>query len=403
MTGGARAGAAVLSPRRSLLSLGLLSLCVSGCAMHGPDAMRASRVGYNEAVRVSDQRELLLNLVRLRYTESPEFLAVSGISTQMRFDAAVSVAAAVGEEGGDDVALVSPGASVGYSESPTITFTPQRDQEFTRQLVAPIELDSIHLLSRYGWGLDRVLALIAEEINGVPNAVSRETDTAAASDVAAFLELTATLRRLEAERLIRVDVQRRREALAGPISEEHVSADDVLNAVEKGYRLDYRPGQGYVVTGERAHYVLAVDQSAWDRPEFQSLGTKLGLPPRREFYDIDAAGGDGADALTLSTRSVLGAMAYLSNAVAVPDEHIARVGSNAGVDTALRRLMEIRVSEQPVEDAFAAVEHRGNWFYIDDRDVSSKRTLGLLNSLVRLSITAGGAQNVPILTLPVAR
>ena len=99
---------------------------------------------------------MLLNLVRLRYTEAPEFLAISGISTQMSFEAEASIGAAFG----DDVAFVSPGASVGYSESSTITFIPRRDQDFSRQLVAPIEFDGIYLLTCYGWGLDRVLLRI---------------------------------------------------------------------------------------------------------------------------------------------------------------------------------------------------------------------------------------------------
>ena len=66
-------------------------------------------------------------------------------------------------------------------------------------------------------------------------------------------------------------------------------------------------------------------------------------------------------------------------------------------------MMDIRVSAEPAEGAFLSVEHRGYWFYIDDRDLGSKRTLGLLTSLVRLSISAGGAQNVPVLTLPIGR
>jgi hypothetical protein len=69
----------------------------------------------------------------------------------------------------------------------------------------------------------------------------------------------------------------------------------------------------------------------------------------------------------------------------------------------MKKLLEVRVSAAPVDDAYVAVQHRGYWFYVSDEDIDSKRTLGLLTSLVRLSISAGGAQNVPILTLPVSR
>lgn len=50
-----------------------------------------------------------------------------------------------------------------------------------------------------------------------------------------------------------------------------------------------------------------------------------------------------------------------------------------------------------------SVPYRGYWFYIEDGNLASKRIMGLLNSLVQLEISAGGAQNVPVLTLPISR
>ena len=399
-------GAKVLASRRLLLSLGLGSLFLAGCAIHGPDTMQASRVGYNEAVQVSEQRELLLNLVRLRYTEAPEFLAISSISTQMSFSAGASIGGEFGEADGEDLAFVSPGASVGYSESPTITFIPRRDQEFTRQLVAPVELDSIYLLSHYGWGIDRVLLLVVDELNGIHNTVSREAGSDDASDLRVFQDIAGHIRRLEAERLISIDVQRRREIVSAPIPVKLVSAEDVLNAVKDNYRLDYQKNPpSYVLTKERTHYILAVNRNAWNHSDFEALGRSLNLPPHQEVYEIDAAISPDADAngLRIVTRSVLGAMAYLSNVVSVPDAHKGLVSPAVDINPVLNKLMKVRVSSTPVDDAYIAVEHRGYWFYVDDKDIESKRTLGLLTSLVRLSISAGGAQNVPILTLPVSR
>lgn len=188
--------------------------------------MRASRIEYNEAVQGSDQRELLLNLVRLRYTEAPEFLAISGISTQMSFDAGASI----GGDFGD----------------------------------ADVELDSLYLLARDGWGLDRVLLLIAGEVNGIYNTVSREGGPAGVADLRGFQEIVSRLRRLERERLIRIDVQLRRETLSAVISDKLVSAGDMSSAVKDGYRMEYQAQPaGYVLTGECTHYVLAVDKHAW--------------------------------------------------------------------------------------------------------------------------------------------
>jgi hypothetical protein len=54
--------------------------------------------------------------------------------------------------------------------------------------------------------------------------------------------------------------------------------------------------------------------------------------------------------------------------------------------------------ERPI-NTFAAVRYRDHWFSIENRDIDSKRALGLLIALFRvLAPTGGGA--APILTLP---
>src|SRR5690606_3109242 len=121
---------------------------VSACALQGPRLTPVSHLAYNEAVQISERRELLLNLVRLRYNDAPEFLAINSIASQMQFDAVAALAGSFGDDGGG-VRLAAPGAAAGYSESPTITFSPLRGEEFTQRLVAPVELDSLYLLTRY--------------------------------------------------------------------------------------------------------------------------------------------------------------------------------------------------------------------------------------------------------------
>lgn len=63
----------------------------------------------------------------------------------------------------------------------------------------------------------------------------------------------------------------------------------------------------------------------------------------------------------------------------------------------------INVQSEKPEPGVLTVPYRGHWFYIDEADLSYKRTMGVLNSLVRLKIRAGGTQTAPVLTLPVGR
>ncbi len=392
------------SSRLFPLVLAALFLLQNGCAQFGPDAMRASRLNYNEAVQVSDQRELLLNLVRLRYTDAPEFLEISGISTQMNFEASASIGGDFGEVEDANSAFVTPGASVGYSESPTITFLPRRDKDFTKQLVAPIELDALYLLNNYGWGLDRTFLLIANELNGIGDITTRESTSLIGKDEYTFQEFINTLQQLASEHLIQVDIHHRNTIVSDNIPFESVSIDDHLKITEAGYQLRLKADKtGYKLSQKNIHYVLSVDERAWSRPEFEVICRILNIQPNQSFYDIDLKGNNQPQSIRLATRSVLGVMAYLSAAVSVPDDHKHLVDSASITNSVVENYLKIEVAETIGDEMYLPVNYRGYWFYINDGDLESKRTFGLLTSLIRLTISAGGAQNVPILTLPVSQ
>ena len=67
----------------TLLGLLLMAWILPGCL--GPRALRHSRVKYNDAIQRSADEQLLLNLVRLRYRDTPSFIELSSLSTQFAF------------------------------------------------------------------------------------------------------------------------------------------------------------------------------------------------------------------------------------------------------------------------------------------------------------------------------
>ena len=67
-----------------------------------------------------------------------------------------------------------------------------------------------------------------------------------------------------------------------------------------------------------------------------------------------------------------------------------------------KELMRIRWAKKPPQNAYSAIFYRGNWFYIDDSDLTSKSTFSLLMQLFALQ--AGEVKSTgPLLTLPVNR
>ena len=392
-------------PSVALLVIASASGALAACALHGPALTSVSHIAYNEAVQQGEQRELLLNLVRLRYLDRPEFLSISSISSQMQFEAQASLAGSFGTDQAASTRLYVPGASVGYTESPTVIFTPQASQEFMRAMVSPITLDSFYLLVSYGWSLDRLLRLIVEDVNGVHNVTTRESMTAEdAESWEDFAQLVDAMQSLYARRIIEMGVVERWSAVSDRIPSDRVSAEDLLNAASKGYRFEYDAASRTYALEQRAqHYVLRVAPEAVTTPEFLVLRTKLGLREGQSEYEIVSADSPQAprgSVLVVRTRSVLGTMAFLSRGVAVPesDPLAAVLGASE-----LGGMFRIVSSDEEPGDALAAVPYRGRWFLIEASDLESRRTLGALLSLLRLEVGAGGSQNVPILTLPVAR
>src|SRR5262249_8776302 len=63
-------------------ALALLTAPLLGGCQFGPRALEQNRLRYNEAVNRTTEEQLLLNIVRLRYNDTPSSLAVTTIATQ---------------------------------------------------------------------------------------------------------------------------------------------------------------------------------------------------------------------------------------------------------------------------------------------------------------------------------
>ena len=127
------------------------------------------RLHYNEAIQRTFQEEMLLNLVRLKYREIPEFLTVGGIAAQYSFDSSAAAGLTI-PEGVLDILGVD--GAVSRSEKPTISYIPARGEEFQKGLLAPVDLQTLQLLARTGWSWERILRITVQYLNDVNNATS---------------------------------------------------------------------------------------------------------------------------------------------------------------------------------------------------------------------------------------
>ncbi len=359
-----------LHPIVTALALFALLLTLAGCANLGPRALQAGRNDYNVAIQQTNDEQLLLNLVRLRYRDTPLFLEVSSVTTQFAFTAGANGSATI-RSGPDQGGL---GASLGYAEEPTVVYTPLQGEDFVQRFLAPISLDTILLLYHSGWSFDRVLRVAVQHLNGLDNASGASGPTpAVAPEYRQFRRAATLLRDMQSRQLL---------------------------------SLGYEKRDG----GNLA--VIQIAPNAASLSETQELTTLLGLTQTQSRYALEPGVGNGkGNAISLDTRSLMGVLFYLSHAVEVPqaDETIGRVtltrddaGHRFDWLRVTEALLHIRSQEDEPENAAVAIRYRGVWFYIDDSDLDSKSTFSLLSQLFALQ--SGKAEKMaPVLTIPIGR
>jgi hypothetical protein len=108
--------------------------------------------------------------------------------------------------------------------------------------------------------------------------------------------------------------------------------------------------------------------------------------------------------IAVITRSMMQQMAIMSSQVEVPEADVNEGRAAPGWEsvpgnTNLVRLIQIRHAAMKPADAFVSVHYRNRWFYIDDRDLKSKRVLSFMMMLFTLADT-GERESLPLITIP---
>jgi len=142
---------------------------IAGCESLGAKVMKGERIQLNAAVQQTNDKQLLLNLVRLRYRDTPAFLEVSSITSQPTFETTVQAGAEL-ERADVNTDLFTFGAGAAYSAQPTLIYTPLQGDAFIQRLLTPLTLEKLVLLYQSGWHIQRLLLLGVQSMNNVKNA-----------------------------------------------------------------------------------------------------------------------------------------------------------------------------------------------------------------------------------------
>ncbi|MFZ1105874.1 MAG: hypothetical protein WAN86_23945, partial [Hyphomicrobiaceae bacterium] len=131
----------------------------------------------------------------------------------------------------------------------------------------------------------------------------------------------------------------------------------------------------------------------------------LGLDPQKQEYLLASGSARRtSDEIAVLTRSIQEIMLELSIGVDVPSQDLAegratRVAPLTSGDVHRMPRLRIRSGTDRPPDAFAAVRYGRFWFWIDDRDLDSKRVFMFLRMFSALAET-GVVPQAAIVTIP---
>ena len=347
-----------------------LTLSLTSCEIMGPRALRNGRADYNDAIKSTEVEQFLLNIVRMRYNDRPFVLEISSISSRVEAGGTAGVAGGESDRTAG-LTYARAEARLSYVEKPTIVYQPLKGRDFTRQLLRPIDLNTLLMLRESGWELDDIFRVFVGRINGIPNA-----NTGASSTPEGVPEFRKFLRVVEAMDEI----------------EDSGSLELARSAAEKKTEL-----------------LVRVRKEAQDSKEFREFIELLRLDPDVEFYRIRLGLDDGGGKeIVIRTRSILASMFFVGQSVQVPEEdiragnvHINHDDNGAPFDWRLVHdgLIRIHSSADRPKNVYAAVQYGKYWYYVENSDINSKETLTMLG--IVFTLNAGGSSQAPILTIPV--
>jgi hypothetical protein len=352
----------------------LASLSLMACATNaGPRTIPGARFDYNERLSQSTNDQVLLNLVRLRYRDTPYFLEVGSVLVQYQITGRVAVI-------GSTAPSASPSATAGLEldrevdERPTITYQPLTGDAFARRFLTPISAGTLALLAGSGWSVERVFDCCVDAVNDLTNIPSAAGPTPMTVSVdPRFHEMAAAFRTLQ--KTGRLEIIRYTDG-------DSVTAMRLLS-----------------VPGDTSSAVVAASAR---------LRELLGIDGEHDLYTFGPSGAKSGAQIRVRQRSLLGTMFFLSQAVDVPDADLAAGlvprstmadGSPVDWGKVTGEIFRVRVSETRPPRSFVSVRYRGHWFYVDDADLESKTTFDLLTHLVSLqSVPPRGSS--PLVTVP---
>jgi hypothetical protein len=353
--------------KSNLMPIALCLLVIlAGCRSIGPGRVAGDRFDYSAAISESWKSQTLLNIVKIRYADPPIFVDVGQIVASRSLSTNINAGGEL--HNFDNDSFLAIGGSGTYTDQPTITYTPLTGNKFVKSLMTPLTPESVFAVIQSGWPADGVLFMAAASINGLKNQESSLSGTTPPDPE--FLRALALLRKVQLSGGVAIRIQQ----------DEQKKVTMLITF----RRQDISPET--LVDSKELRQLLRLD------------------PDGTDFKLVYGAMSANDKEVAVLTRSILQLMQIMAAQVEVPAQDLADRSAAPGWESAPgmtedMRMIKIHSSKSYPPHASVAVPYNGHWFWIDNRDIKSKRVFLFMMMMFTLADT-GESPPLPQVTIP---
>jgi hypothetical protein len=373
--------------RRVLMTAQMVSICMglSGCFNFGSTRLYEDQIGYSRALGDAEKSETLLNIVRIRYADTPTFLQATQVISGYQLQRNVTG----GFQTFSPSNFLSGSASAQLQQSPTFTFQPLSGEQFAQSFIRPLSPADLIPLAMSGLPIDVLFRLGVQSANGLSNAMAL-TDIGAAGSPDFFL-LLHDLRRLQIAGLLTMRFEHNPTTVGTQVKSEAASKSDPKAKPDLKDKSD--PG----------HVYLSITTSP--DPALQRVADEtkrlLGVPVGASQAEVVYGRSPGPGQVAILTRSMLGVRSQLAIQIDVPPDDVVQhrtLPTVGNVGPERRPVVVIHSGAEVPERVLTSAQYGQTWFWIAEDDFDSKLGFSDLQNLLALART----ENTPgaILTIP---
>ncbi len=347
-----------MSRKGSMLLLTVFVL--GGCRSIGPSTISRDRINYMTAVSDSLKTQMLLNLVKIRYGDMPVFMDVSSLINQYTIDLFAGHSSTWEHDPFKYIGKMDLNGR--YIDRPTITYSPMTGEKFTRSLMTAIPPGTVLNFLQSGKSPEFLLYLTVQSVNGIQN-----------------------------------------QGLTTPADPRFIRLVQIISEMQNLGGVVIKFGQDKNASVTSLVITNPEDPRAkMGHDEFKKI---LKLNPDATEYTVVYGGSPSSDTeIAMVTRSVFDIMTQVALSAAIPQSDIeeGRAYPTLPVlqEPMYKTIARIHSGCSPSQDANVIVRYRDLWFWIDDRDIESKRVLTTLLLMVNLA-ESGRQGATPLITVPI--